>query len=45
MNGHARFDRNCATRLNLLSSVVTNQQLPREARLKLAAQNVKFCLV
>lgn len=27
------------------TSVVTNQQLPREARLKLASQNVKFCLV
>lgn len=27
------------------SSVVTNQNLPREARLKLAAESVKFCLV
>jgi DeoR family transcriptional regulator, fructose operon transcriptional repressor len=27
------------------TSVVTNHQLPREARLKLAGQNVKFCLV
>ena len=25
--------------------IVTNQQLPRDARLKLAAGNVKFCLV
>lgn len=30
---------------NAFTSVVTNQQLPREARLKLAGQNVKFCLV
>jgi DeoR/GlpR family transcriptional regulator of sugar metabolism len=30
---------------NAFTSVVTNHQLPREARLKLAAQNVKFCLV
>lgn len=27
------------------SYIVTNQQLPRENRLKLAAENVKFCLV
>jgi len=27
------------------TSFVTNQQLPRDARLKLASENVKFCLV
>lgn len=27
------------------TAIVTNHQLPREARLKLAAENVKFCLV
>jgi len=30
---------------NAFTSVVTNHQLPREARLKLAAERVKFCLV
>lgn len=30
---------------NAFNFVVTNQQLPRETRLKLSAENVKFCIV
>lgn len=30
---------------NAFTAFVTNQQLPREARLKLASEDVKFCLV